>query len=532
MATLPSRHDPVAPLFDPTHPESLHRYFEDVEDLFGAFLESAKSDFTKKHLVVKYIPLEVEELWRSLSEFRAECAYAVFKSAVQRLYPTIAPEHRWRVEDLERVVRKRSEEEMRDVAALSQFHQEFVRIAQPLRSHSFISEQELDRAFSSAFGPSLWGRTFLCLQIIHPSHSPHRVHPFRDVYDAALFVLQSADIYRHPALAHLLPDNSAHLQTPSPASPAISPALIDDIIATVTQRVAPLIPTPSPSAQKHDPAPSVLVPPPVLESLHSDECHYCGARGCRITRCPLAMSDIASGMCKRNEEGRLVLPSGRFIPRSLPGATMHERMHIWHMRYPVRERTNVQNPRAPSSRASKRAQESRGSVPERAHVFGAEEPERDVATPSTPPHTRTARTVSHTAPQPSLSMSDAIPIPSDTSAATYTIAKASRSPYRLSATFHMPQAVECVVDPGESVNMVSEALCDALSIAFDPGVQLAACAGVGGDPSLGLARNIPIVVEGHSFIVQAHVVRDAAYSVLLGAPFVSAFAALEPAEPL
>ncbi|KZT23064.1 hypothetical protein NEOLEDRAFT_1180303 [Neolentinus lepideus HHB14362 ss-1] len=526
MAALPSRHDPIAPLFDPAHPESLHRYLEDIEDLFSAFPESATSEFAKKRLAVKYIPLEVEELWRSLSEFHGSGAYTAFKSAVQRLYPTIAPEQRWRVEDLERVVRKWSEEGIQDVTALSGFYQEFLRIAQPLRSYGFISEQELDHAFSSAFGPSLWEPTFLRLQIVHPSHPPHHVHPFRYVYEAALFALQSAETYRQSIQIRTRPDDSVHQPTPSPASPVVSPALIDDIIAAVTQRLSPLIPAMS--------APSL---PPIVQSiLHSSsyKCHYCGAIGCCITQCPVATEDITAGRCRHNTEGRLVLPSGRFIPRSLPGATMRERLHIWHMRYPVRERTSVQSGCEAPARVVEPVGASGSGVPGRAHVFGTEEQESDT---SAVDHkclqpTRTALSASGATLQPSLSATNTVPIHISAPAPTYTIAKASSSPYRITVALRIPQEVECVVDPGAQVNMLSEALCEALCIPFDPGVRLAARTSIGGDQSLGLARNITIVVEGHSFIVQAHVVRDAAYSLLLGAPFISAFAALESAEPL
>ena len=61
-------------------------------------------------------------------------------------------------------------------------------------------------------------------------------------------------------------------------------------------------------------------------TLIVDECHYCGAPKCYIRSCPAVAADITAGRCARNADGQVTLPSGRFVPRSLPGRTMRERV--------------------------------------------------------------------------------------------------------------------------------------------------------------------------------------------------------------
>ncbi|EPS96448.1 hypothetical protein FOMPIDRAFT_1087531, partial [Fomitopsis schrenkii] len=61
-------------------------------------------------------------------------------------------------------------------------------------------------------------------------------------------------------------------------------------------------------------------------------CHYCGDAGCRIPNCKHVEEDIKAGRIARNAEGRIILPNGSYIPRSLPGDTMRTRAYEWHKR--------------------------------------------------------------------------------------------------------------------------------------------------------------------------------------------------------
>lgn len=43
---------------------------------------------------------------------------------------------------------------------------------------------------------------------------------------------------------------------------------------------------------------------------------------------------IRAGLCKRNAENRVVLPSGAYVPKEIQGRLLSERIEEWHRRNP------------------------------------------------------------------------------------------------------------------------------------------------------------------------------------------------------
>ncbi|CDO78000.1 hypothetical protein BN946_scf184723.g7 [Trametes cinnabarina] len=80
--------------------------------------------------------------------------------------------------------------------------------------------------------------------------------------------------------------------------------------------------------------------------------------------------------------------------------------------------------------------------------------------------------------------------------------------------------VEGVVDPGCMVIAMSEEACHALDLWYNPRVTLRMVSANGEvDSSLGLVRNVPFKVTDIVLYLQVHVIRNAAYDLLLGWPF-------------
>ncbi|EED84992.1 predicted protein [Postia placenta Mad-698-R] len=57
--------------------------------------------------------------------------------------------------------------------------------------------------------------------------------------------------------------------------------------------------------------------------------------GEQVGTCEFAEIDIRDGKCKRNTEGKIVLPNGSFCPRTIPGLTIRDRIYEWHRRNPA-----------------------------------------------------------------------------------------------------------------------------------------------------------------------------------------------------
>jgi hypothetical protein len=80
--------------------------------------------------------------------------------------------------------------------------------------------------------------------------------------------------------------------------------------------------------------------------------------------------------------------------------------------------------------------------------------------------------------------------------------------------------VEAILDPGCQVVAMSEEVCNALAIAYDPDVRLSIVSANGGvEQSLGLVCNVSFLVGDITLYLQVHILRSPAYDILLGRPF-------------
>ena len=67
---------------------------------------------------------------------------------------------------------------------------------------------------------------------------------------------------------------------------------------------------------------------------------------------------------------------------------------------------------------------------------------------------------------------------------------------------------------------MSATLCHKLGIAYNPTIQLNMQSANGDCKlSLGLARNVPFLIENITFYLQVHIVGSVAFDILLGQPF-------------
>jgi hypothetical protein len=80
--------------------------------------------------------------------------------------------------------------------------------------------------------------------------------------------------------------------------------------------------------------------------------------------------------------------------------------------------------------------------------------------------------------------------------------------------------VESIVDPGSQIIGMAEEVCIDLGLIYDPSISLNMQSANGEvDPSLGLARNVPMRIGDITLYVQIHIISSAAYDILLGRPF-------------
>jgi hypothetical protein len=85
-------------------------------------------------------------------------------------------------------------------------------------------------------------------------------------------------------------------------------------------------------------------------------CAFCGQTGHFIAQCLVCADYITNKKCKRNPEGKIILPNGQYTPRNIPGRFIKDCIDEWHKRNPVKSTSSSLmyeiNPVATSSQTS------------------------------------------------------------------------------------------------------------------------------------------------------------------------------------
>ncbi|KAJ7915046.1 hypothetical protein B0H13DRAFT_1547074, partial [Mycena leptocephala] len=309
---MPARNDRTAPAFDSQKPRELRRYFSDLEFLFSR--SRITDDLQKKYHATRFLSIDDQDLWESIPEFHDPAAsFSQFIAAIFRLYPDADPDRRYSLADLEALIAEFSRIPSLSRTRFLEFYRRFFTISSFLRAKDRLSAPEQFRSFVRAIPSNIWHHAHERLHIKFPNVHPDDPHPLHDLRDAVDFVLIDSS---ERSLASAFPELPASVSTPADPSIAVLADAIDELTRLVSSQQQL-----SPTAPRLDSPPSS--PRPALCSYCSNPAHF-------IARCPLAAADIRAGICKRNAEGKVVLPSGMFVPHHIAGPDLRTRISSWH----------------------------------------------------------------------------------------------------------------------------------------------------------------------------------------------------------
>ncbi|KAF7800245.1 hypothetical protein EIP86_011492 [Pleurotus ostreatoroseus] len=324
MATpaMPARGERSAPTFDPTNPRTLRRFFEDLEILFARC--QINTDDEKKRFIRTYVPIEVSDQWETLPECGAGFTYAQFRDKIKELYPNASESRKWQRREMLDLVEKIYARGIGTSEDWAEFYREYYAITTYLITKDKCSKDEQGRKLLEALRQPLLDNVKLRLQIKVQNHEPDAAYSLKDINEAVLWVLQGGGNYASSAPAPL----------PAPAAstaPADSTAVKQEDLKSMIEAFSKMADSFARGAMAQQAAVSAPYRPRMTDS---SSCHYCGAQGHTIPTCPGVDEDIQKGLCRRNAEGKVVTPSGSWVPRSLPGNNMRERLQAWHQANP------------------------------------------------------------------------------------------------------------------------------------------------------------------------------------------------------
>jgi hypothetical protein len=90
IPTMPARNHSTAPKFRSDQPRELRRYFDELGHLFGNC--QINSDEDKKKYAVRYLEIDLADLWETLPQYQAPYSYDDFVQAIFILYPGASEE--------------------------------------------------------------------------------------------------------------------------------------------------------------------------------------------------------------------------------------------------------------------------------------------------------------------------------------------------------------------------------------------------------------------------------------------------------
>ncbi|OSX55852.1 hypothetical protein POSPLADRAFT_1063416, partial [Postia placenta MAD-698-R-SB12] len=290
---------------------------------------------TKKQWAVRYPSIDVADLWETIESFiNVAKSYNDWKADVRALYPGADDTRKWSLADMDQLIGEHARIGIHNAADLGCYYRDFMAITKHLIAQNRLSPIEQSRAFLRGFQPALLTRLETRLHLKHPDHYADDPYTMAEIHAAATFILHGTSS---------TPTTAANQATASTSntSTTVPPGMIKTedismIIESLSRTIATLIQPTTHATHNHAPAPRQQATVHIHENTGAEQtCHYCGNRGCRVGTCEFAEIDIRDGKCKRNTEGKIVLPNGSFCPRTIPGLTIRDRIYEWHRRNPA-----------------------------------------------------------------------------------------------------------------------------------------------------------------------------------------------------
>ena len=278
-----------------------------------------------KSYVTSYVDADTADTWEALAEFKdATKTYDDLKDRLLELYNQITL--KYILTDLDRLVGERQRIGVKSLQELSEFHLKFNAISTYLIASDLLSKREQTQAYLRVFDASILSSLQVRLQIQHPQHHPSLPYGIDNIFEAAKWVLQGVT---PPSMLSAVTSPPLTNSTSTPAHTQPSNDYIKkEQLSAMFNEFSKVIADALKASTANKPSGGGGGMP------KNSACNGCGDLDHFISNCKKILEYITSGKCKRNAEGKVVLPNGYYIPRDIPGKWLVERIDEWHKRNP------------------------------------------------------------------------------------------------------------------------------------------------------------------------------------------------------
>lgn len=378
----PSARD--APKFSSKRPQELRRFVRWMEDLWRE--AGIEDEQDKKESLGKYADQESEEEWRALESFSSGNTWEDFKKELIENYPEAAEAERGTPARIKQICRDTKDIRLGDLAALYAFRRQFITEAKKLNKNPpAMANRELVELFIGSLSPSF---TAAVLQYLGnkaeqrpkapelAGRRPEDRYDLEEVCKAAVQVSENSqgmfslmNIHEPEAVNDRRSTklNQYQLQPAADTNRMVQKleslenkqaedkdkidiinknldsrfTALEDMMKSVMSQCQNV--TRKDQVPQYDPNSGVRLGQPgtipryvpnerKFMSEGNDRCFYCGGRNHYIPECDEFKIDLKAGRIKLNEEGKMRMPDGGYVPNSPNGATIKERIERYNMR--------------------------------------------------------------------------------------------------------------------------------------------------------------------------------------------------------
>jgi len=278
--------------------------------------------------VVAYVDVDTADTWVYIPEYiDINKTYLDVKNVLFNLYRQTTL--KYIITDLDRLIGERQRIGIRTLQELTDFHLKFNAISTYLIDADLLSKREQSQSYLCVFNLVLLNSIQMRLQIQHPTHHPSLPYSLQEIYDAAGWVLQGVtpSSMVMPTIApqsHSQPSNEQGFVKTEQLGSILTGSILTEFTKTIVDAIKQVSNTQSRSAS---------MPMNRGKQVSNVACNFCGEDHF-IRECELVAEYIKMGKCKRNAEGKVVLPSGAYVLREILGKNIRERCDEWHRRNP------------------------------------------------------------------------------------------------------------------------------------------------------------------------------------------------------
>jgi hypothetical protein len=327
MAYMPNFGERAALVFNQAKPRELPRFFKALERLFVRAKVTDEGDMKEDALM--YVEYEVEQIWKTFPEYKdITKTFADFKTAVLAHYPDATDDFVFSIGELEAHIAKHRKAGIATTDNLDEYNRSYLAITTWLIEKDQMGEFEQRRDYIRAFTEPLLGRIKARLSMKFLDQHPNKPHKIQDIYEAARHVLLGETAF--PQSTHVPVPASVAAVRISPAAPLDSsiPAVIKaETFASVMSDFTKTI------TEAFQQGNRSRISAPMSSAPRNTDCNFCGGPHF-IRECTVVDEYVVAGKIRRNFEGKVILSTGAFVPRDIPGTLLSERVDEWHHRNP------------------------------------------------------------------------------------------------------------------------------------------------------------------------------------------------------